>query len=105
MKLAPLFTAENGGRIAYCGSRLFEPVANIRDLALPPSAFQSAASIEAAHERLDCLAAIDDQIFRSTVAYFGALGTRWANVPLTTKMISSPGAVWCAGIHEPSPKR
>lgn len=37
---------------------------------------------------------IDDGIFKSTVEYFSLIGAKWANLPLTTLMISSPWEVY-----------
>ena len=37
---------------------------------------------------------IDDGIFKSTIEYFSSIGAKWANLPLTTLMISSPWEVY-----------
>lgn len=37
---------------------------------------------------------LDDIIFTETAAYFAGRGTKWCNLPQTTRMISSPGAVY-----------
>jgi len=33
---------------------------------------------------------IDNAIFNATIDYFRKIGANWANIPLTTLMISSP---------------
>lgn len=41
---------------------------------------------------------IDDAIFKATVEYFSWVGAKWANLPLTTLMISSPWEVYAGQI-------
>lgn len=95
MPSRPVFTAEPGGRIAYHGNRIFGPIDDIRQYPTPSSLFAEAKHVAASRERLRHLARIDGQIFVSAVDHLAnTLGALWANVPLTTKMVSSPGAVY-----------
>ena len=46
---------------------------------------------EEIYYHINCL---DDGIFQSSTKFFISIGARWCNLPLTTRMISSPGEVY-----------
>lgn len=95
MPAAGPFTAELDGRIAYQGNRLFQPVPDIRVEKPHPAPWGDVATILSRREYVRHLALIDSQVFRTATSYLSDTAQAlWANLPLTTKMISSPGAVY-----------
>jgi aspartyl/asparaginyl-tRNA synthetase len=93
------FDAEGRHSIAYVGNGVFPLMGDLNELSCPTVVpadpdvrrFQDSEALYHLHK-------IDAAIFASTVNYFFALGADWCNLPLTTRMISSPGEVY-AGQH------
>ena len=89
---------KNGKKqINYCGSKYF-PAVNDLEIRNPKSTKQYVSNtlsrLSTDNELSIIIQKIDQVIFNSTVDYFRSRGAGWVNLPLTTMMISSPGAVY-----------
>lgn len=82
------------GKIAYVGNKLHEPIPDVAKQKFKPSDAKTLLRelSEDAHYRH--LHRIDNAVFDASVDYFRKIGADWCNLPLTTKMISSPGEVY-----------
>lgn len=85
----------NTRRIAYRGGKVFAAVPEIQKIAFD--------NINSDFKNLFCeqqlhLHKIDAAIFSSAVRYFNAIGADWCNLPLSTRMISSPGEVYAGQV-------
>lgn len=81
-------------RIAYIGNKLHEPIDDVRKVAFERRPTEYFLSRLANDNHCLHLHNIDNAIFFSTVEYFKSIGADWCNLPITTKMISSPGEVY-----------
>lgn len=88
------YTALKDGRIKYKGNKVFDPI---------PDVTRGAYTIEEAERRISdiheqgywqAISVINNQIYISCIEYFSNLGALYTQLPLTTRMISSPGAVY-----------
>ncbi len=82
-------------RLAFVGNGVFPPVADVTKSAVatvvpPDPDVRRFANNEALYH----LHKIDAAVFAAAVKYFISLGAEWCNLPLTTRMISSPGEVY-----------
>lgn len=87
------FVANPDGSYRYSGNRIFEPVEKIdagRYLDALPNRYDDLA----ADERWAHLAHVNGVIFAAATEYFEQLRARFMPLPLTTRMISSPGALY-----------
>ncbi len=87
------YTVESG-LLNYVGNK-FQPT--IKDVASFP--FQQHASKQlldqlVKNKHFYHLHNIDNSVFTASVDYFKSISATWCNLPLTTKMISSPGEVY-----------
>jgi aspartyl/asparaginyl-tRNA synthetase len=89
------FDAKDDGRLDYTGNEVFDPI--------PDIAQNDQQFIDAVPDRVDQLhdeahwgdlATVNDLIFDATTDYFDAMGAEYTLLPLTTRLISSPGAVF-----------
>jgi aspartyl/asparaginyl-tRNA synthetase len=80
--------------ISYQGNRVTGPIENILDVSFEKSILESRINDIAKKEEYYHLHKIDNAIFFATTDYFRSIGADWCNLPLTTKMISSPGEVY-----------
>ena len=87
---------DNGFKtINYNGNKLFPKKENINlDRGVDNSLLLNRVSGIKEKELFYHLNRIDSKIFFATVEYFKSLNANWCNLPLTTKMISSPGEVY-----------
>jgi aspartyl/asparaginyl-tRNA synthetase len=87
------YTANKDGTIAYRGNNLFSPMPDI-------SQDRSIEQVEGRVEQLKsdpmwgAISRINHRIAISANEYFDQLGALFTTLPLTTRMISSPGAVY-----------
>src|SRR5699024_4171560 len=88
------YTALKDGRIKYKGNKVFDPIQDVT---------RGAYTIEEAERRISdiheqgywqAILVINNQIYISCIEYFSNLGALYTQLPLTTRMISSPGAVY-----------
>ncbi|MBN8549452.1 MAG: asparagine--tRNA ligase [Deltaproteobacteria bacterium] len=80
--------------ITYIGNRVFSPCSDIASLELTSDDLTKVVTRLGADESLRHLHTIDALIFREAVSYFHAVGADWCSLPVTTRMISSPGEVY-----------
>lgn len=81
------------GKIRYAGNNLHTPV-EIDYKAFVRSFAEQRVSRVKNEEAFFRIANLDNAVFEATVDYFRSIGAKWANLPLTTLMISSPGEVY-----------
>lgn len=91
--LGPYSAGENG-QIFYKGNKLFSPVNDVLKAKYPTSEVQNRTEQFVKEEMWGKIARINHQIFLSAVNYFSGKGALFTPLPLTTRMISSPGAVY-----------
>jgi asparaginyl-tRNA synthetase len=82
------------GRIAYAGNKIQKPINDVKGVAFTPHTCQQLLDGLCKNKHFYHLHQIDDAVHRAAVEYFHSIATSWCNLPLTTKMISSPGEVY-----------
>jgi len=80
--------------LLYRGNRVSSSVANAKTLSFDEAMNEDQLVRLVSNPAYKHLHDIDAEIFVSAVDYFRKLGAKWANLPLTTRMISSPGEVY-----------
>jgi aspartyl/asparaginyl-tRNA synthetase len=90
--LGPYTTTTDGG-IGYTGNRLYDPQSRFT-MAITKDELARRYTVLAQERQWGAMARIHDQIFRSTTRYFADLAALFVPLPLTTRMISSPGAMY-----------
>lgn len=80
--------------ISYVGNKISSPIDDIKSVCFDKSILDSRLDDIVNKEEYYHLHKIDNAIFYSTVDYFRSIGAEWCNLPLTTKMISSPGEIY-----------
>jgi aspartyl/asparaginyl-tRNA synthetase len=91
--LGPFMTTRAGG-IAYRGNRLFPPMDRIDFGVDPRSELEGRVAQLVQQEQWGAIARINHRIADAANRYFSELGALFTLLPLTTRMISSPGAVY-----------
>ena len=88
------YKANADGTISYVGNKIFEPVKNINDVKYTKE--EALLRVRDLSEKplWGRIAKINNQIFESTVEFFSEMKSKFTLLPLTTRMISSPGAVY-----------
>lgn len=88
-----LYEATNG-KINFTGNRLYNPVTDVTKASI--GNLNPSASIKRfeADKHFYHLHRIDNAVFEATTNYFKEIHAEWCNLPLTTRMISSPGEVY-----------
>lgn len=88
------YSAAPSGRIEYTGNKVFDPISDIQSA----TQFVEEAPNRVTHLReqdvWEPLAKINHHVYQATVEYFDQLGSQYTLLPLTTRLISSPGAVF-----------
>ena len=88
------YQAREDGQIDYSGNKVFDPIEDIDE---------GDAGLEDIPERVTQLhedetwthlSAVNNHVYRATVDYFDSRDALYTLLPLTTRMISSPGAVF-----------
>jgi len=87
------FEAKENGRIKYIGNEIFDPIEDIRKNSLSKNIENRVKHLKEDGFWSD-LAKINNIIYRSTVDFFQEIGAKYTLLPLTTRMISSPGAAF-----------
>jgi asparaginyl-tRNA synthetase len=88
------FSTQRDGAISYRGNRVFPPQGDIRDVAVPAGGFGSRVQQFSQEAMWGHLALINHRINIAAHQFFDSLNALFTLLPLTTRMISSPGAVY-----------
>jgi len=88
------YTANKDGTISYRGNKIFEPIENIDSKLVPIQEFEQRVDQFAKDEMWGHIAKINHRINISSNEYFDGLNALFTALPMTTRMISSPGAVY-----------
>lgn len=89
-----LYTANKDGTIFYKGNKIFKPIEDISSANIPLEEFEKRVNQFDSGEMWKHIAKINHQINFSVNLYFEEIGAIFTLLPLTTRMISSPGAVY-----------
>lgn len=93
MSLGP-YKAKKGGIIYYKGNKVFKPIKDVRKIKYPAKQIEKRVKSLSEDSMWGCIARINHRINMSANEYFNNLGAMFTALPLTTRMISSPGAVY-----------
>jgi aspartyl/asparaginyl-tRNA synthetase len=88
------YTANKDGTISYMGNKVFQPIENIDLIEVPIKEFEQRVTQFNENGMWGHIAKINHRINISSNEYFDSLGALFTTLPLTTRMISSPGAVY-----------
>lgn len=88
------YTANKDGTISYKGNKLFGPIEDINSVEVPINEFEQRVEQFDREEMWGHIAKINHRINISSNEYFDMLGALFTSLPITTRMISSPGAVY-----------
>ena len=80
--------------IVYCGNKLFPGYVGVESTRFTAQTIHGRLEAIIREERFHHLHVIDSEMFFAIVSYFRGLGADWCSLPLTTRMISSPGEVY-----------
>jgi len=88
------FRANEEGVISYNGNNIFAPIEDVSSISVPVSELENRVKDFKNNPMWSCIARINHRINISANNYFDELGAFFTALPLTTRMISSPGAVY-----------
>lgn len=88
------YTANKDRTISYKGNNLFKPIENVNSIKVPVKEIGQRVDQFDIDEIWGHIAKINHQINMSANLYFEEIGSIFTALPLTTRMISSPGAVY-----------
>jgi aspartyl/asparaginyl-tRNA synthetase len=88
------YTANRDRTISYKGNKLFKPIKNILSVEVPIKEIEQRVNQFDKDEMWGHIAKINHSINLSSNEYFDSLGALFTTLPMTTRMISSPGAVY-----------
>jgi len=88
------YVANDDGTISYRGNKVFSPVRNVLAVKTPVKEFESRVTSLKNDEMWGHIASINHRINISANQYFDNINALFTALPLTTRMISSPGAVY-----------
>ncbi len=88
------YTANKDGTISYKGNNIFGPIENIDSVIVPIQEFEQRVDQFDKDEMWGHIAKINHRINISSNEYFDELNALFTALPMTTRMISSPGAVY-----------
>lgn len=84
----------NGNEIKYVGNKIFSTINGVLDSNYDVKEFEERVKSFNNEDFWTNIAKINDRVFLSVVEYFSKLNATFTLLPLTTRMISSPGAVY-----------
>ena len=84
----------NGKRIDYRGNKIFKPIKNVLNQKYSVKELQNRVSDFVKNGYWKNISRINHRITISVNEYFSSRGALFTLLPLTTRMISSPGAVY-----------
>lgn len=88
------YKTNKDGTISYKGNKIFSAIKNIKSLDVPVKEFEQRVNDFTKNEMWSHIARINHTINLSSNAYFEEIGALFTTLPLTTRMISSPGAIY-----------
>ncbi len=88
------YTAGKEGKISYKGNKIFGPIEDVNSIEVPLKEIEQRIIHFDQDKMWSHIAKINHQINMSANLYFEELGALFTPLPLTTRMISSPGAVY-----------
>ena len=88
------YTANKDGTIYYKGNNIFNPIKNIDLVKIPLEEFENRVEQFSSNRMWEHIAIINHQINLTSNEYFDSLNSLFTALPMTTRMISSPGAVY-----------
>jgi len=88
-----LYIANSDHSLGYAGNKVFKPIKKISN-SIPSNAFKNRVKEIKTNDFWYHIAKINHQINIAANEYFNSIGSLFALLPLTTRMISSPGAVY-----------
>lgn len=88
--LGPYYTNKN--KLVYVGNKLFEPLREVRAIR-PPDLSRRYTEIKESDQKWMALINIWDEIFSSSAKFMKNNNALFCDLPITTRMISSPGAL------------
>lgn len=84
----------DSGKIVYNGNNFINPISDVTNIKFKPTSSKELLDKLTNSRHFYHLHNIDNAIFYSSVEYFKSIGASWCNLPVTTKMISSPGEIY-----------
>jgi len=93
MMLGP-YRANHDGTISYMGNKIFKEIKDISKIIPSLEEVENRVKDFSENEMWGHIAQINHRINLSANEYFDNLGALFTTLPLTTRMISSPGAVY-----------
>jgi asparaginyl-tRNA synthetase len=88
------YEALDDGRIRFRGNRIHGQIDDVRKIEAPVSIFQRRVQNLATDKAFSSIAKINHRVFSAAHSYFAERGALFTLLPLVTRMISSPGAVY-----------
>jgi len=88
------YTANKDRTLSYKGNKVFKPIENINSFGVPIEEIEQRVNQFDKDKMWGHIAKINHQINMSTNLYFEGIGSLFTILPLTTRMISSPGAIY-----------
>ncbi|MAG48063.1 asparagine--tRNA ligase [archaeon] len=88
------YTAKKDRRISYKGNKIFDKIDDVSKIKYPVKELENRVKQLKEDSMWKHIANINHRINMSTNEYFDELGALFTTLPLTTRMISSPGAVY-----------
>ncbi len=86
---------KNGRRtIEYLGNKIYREISDVSKIQFEKNISEKRISNIVTDKQYFHLHHIDNAIFFATIEYFRSIGADWCNLPLTTRMISSPGEIY-----------
>lgn len=82
------------GKIAFVGNNIQDAIADVSGQKFMPDDTRTILAKLQKDAHYKHLHNIDNSVFSASIEYFKSIGASWANLPLTTMMISSPGEVY-----------
>ena len=92
--MRPLYIANNDHTLGYGGNRIFKPMKKISEKIPTGQILDRVKDLHTNNEFWSHIIEINDTINSETNNYFSKIGSRFALLPVTTRMISSPGALY-----------
>lgn len=84
----------NGKSINYVGNNIFPPIDDVLNQTFTIEEFENRVDSFHKKDYWENISKINDRIFQSVVSFFTIRNAIFTILPLTTRMISSPGAVY-----------
>ncbi|MFH1064178.1 MAG: amino acid--tRNA ligase-related protein [Candidatus Woesearchaeota archaeon] len=88
------YSAEKGGVIRYNGNKVFSEIEDVKTVPLSAENLEDRVASIRYRKMWSSISRINDRMNTSITQYFNKLNALFVPLPLTTRMISSPGAVY-----------